>query len=200
MSGIPPQRVSGNSLGRVYVLAKLIEEKVKLNWNFPGEGKKPIYPLWLQYAWKFSEITHLTTLIRLHFFGQSTIFYRYLLVAFQKNESLNEDMVDILQHLHSNYVPMSEVNGAKTSADFVCFGGDQLTEERSRNILKARADGRSVDEKLDVVWCRNEDWHGIRVAYQVCSFVVVVVVVVFFFFLGGGGGKAVFKLFLSSQS
>ena len=89
-------------------------------------------------------------------------------------------MVDILEHLHSNYVPMSEVNGAKTPADFVSFGGDQLTEERSRNIQKARADGRSVDEKLDGVWCKNEDWHGIRIAYQVCSFVV-------FFFFGGGG-------------
>lgn len=190
MSGIPPQRVSGNSLGRVYVLAKLVEEKVKLNW----EGNKPIYPLWVQYAQKFSEITHLTTLIRLHFFGQSTVFnfLQIPLGCLPKNESLNEDMVDILEHLHSNYVPMSEVNGAKTPADFVCFGGDQLTEERSRNIQKARADGRSVDEKLDGVWCKNEDWHGIRIAYQVCSIVVV--------FFGGEGGKSVFKPFLSSQS
>ena len=38
MSGIPPQRVSGNSLGKVYVLAKLVDEKVKLDW----EGNKPI--------------------------------------------------------------------------------------------------------------------------------------------------------------
>ena len=81
-------------------------------------------------------------------------------------------MVDILEHIHSKYVPMSQVNGEKTPADFVCFGGDQLTEERSRNIQKARADGRNVNEKLDGVWCKNEDWHGIRIAYQVCSFVV----------------------------
>ena len=83
---------------------------------------------------------------------------------------------------------MSQVNGEKTPADFVCFGGDQLTEERSRNIQKARADGRNVDEKLDGVWCKNEDWHGIRIAYQVCSFVV-----------GWGWGQICFQTLPSIQ-
>ena len=97
-------------------------------------------------------------------------------------------MVDILEHLHRNYVPMSEVNGVKTPADFVCFGGDQLTEERSRNIQKVRADGRSVDEKLDGVWYKNEDWHGIRIAYQV-FFCCGLLLLSLLFFLGGGGGN-----------
>ena len=58
-------------------------------------------------------------------------------------------MADILEHLHSKYAPMSHVNGQNTPADFVCFGGDQLTEERARNVQKARADGRNVNERLD---------------------------------------------------
>lgn len=133
---------------------------------------------------KFLDTTHFTTMITVQFFGSfnGTYFLQIPLGCLPKNESLNEDMVDILEHLHSNYVPMSQVNGTKTPADFVCFGGDQLTEERSRNIQKARADGRSVDEKLDGVWCKNEDWHGIRIAYQVCSFVAD------FFCWGAGRG------------
>ena len=63
---------------------------------------------------------------------------------------------------------MSHVNGQSTPADFVCFGGDQLTGERARNVQKARADGRNVNERLDGVWSKNEDWHAIRIAYQVC--------------------------------
>ena len=89
------------------------------------------------------------TLIRVHLFGQSTvlIFLQIPLGCLPKNESLNEDMVDILEHHHHNYVPMSEVNGVKTPADFVCFGGDQLTEERSETF------GRHG--QMARVWTRN---------------------------------------------
>ncbi len=48
------------------------------------------------------------------------------------------------------------------------FGGDQLTEERARNIQKARADGHTITERLDATWPKNEDWHAIRTAYKVC--------------------------------
>ena len=128
-----------------------------------------MYPLWVENDWKFLETAHLTSIIRVYFLSvNSSYFSQIPLGCLPKNESLNEDMVDILEHLHSNYVPMSQVNGVKTPADFVCFGGDQLTEERSRNIQNAQADGRSVDEKLDGVWCKNEDWHAMRISYQVC--------------------------------
>ncbi|XP_032220244.2 uncharacterized protein LOC116603311 [Nematostella vectensis] len=83
-----------------------------------------------------------------------------------KNKTLNEDMVDIMEHIQEKYVPMTQANGRKTPADFVCFGGDQLTEKRARNIQKARADGRDVDDSLVGLWNKNEDWHGICIAYQ----------------------------------
>ena len=89
-----------------------------------------------------------------------------------KNENLNEDMVDILDHLQSLYVPMADKqlpNGCteKVSVETVFFGGDQLTEERARNVQLARSDGTSTAERLEGVWPKNEDWHAIRTAYKV---------------------------------
>ena len=52
-------------------------------------------------------------------------------------------------------------------ADFIFFGGDELTEERARNIQKARADGKDCMQRLDGTWPKNEDWHAIRIAYKV---------------------------------
>jgi len=78
-------------------------------------------------------------------------------------------MVDILEILQEQYVP--KVNGEP--ADNVFFGGDELTEERARNIQKARADGENTFERLDAVWPKNEDWHAIRIAYQVHLFIFV---------------------------
>lgn len=89
-----------------------------------------------------------------------------------KNENLNEDMVDILDHLQSLYVPMTEKQLAsggteKVPVETVFFGGDQLTEERARNVQLARSDGTTTEERLDGVWPKNEDWHAIRIAYKV---------------------------------
>lgn len=81
-------------------------------------------------------------------------------------------MVDILDSLQSLYVPMSEVqlrNGEteKGPLQTVFFGGDQLTEERVRNVQLARSDGRTSEERLQGLWPKNEDWHAIRIAYKV---------------------------------
>ena len=78
-------------------------------------------------------------------------------------------MADILETLQEKYVPMVENGGETVPADTVFFGGDQLTEERARNIQKARMDGDTMQERLEGVWPKNEDWHGIRIAYQVTS-------------------------------
>ena len=75
--------------------------------------------------------------------------------------------MDILETLQEKYVPMVEKRGESIPADIVFFGGDQLTEEWARNIQKARMDGDTVQERLEGVWPKNEDWHGIRIAYQV---------------------------------
>ena len=88
-----------------------------------------------------------------------------------KNENVNEDMVDILEHLQYTYVPMTKKvnkNGEteKVPLSTIFFGGDQLTEERARNVQLARSDGADTLERLQGVWPKNEDWHAIRIAYK----------------------------------
>lgn len=89
-----------------------------------------------------------------------------------KNESKNEDMVDILETIQEKYVPFTTVSvqseaGEVVTSEMIFFGGDQLTEERARNIQKARADGQNQKERLEAVYPKNEDWHAIRNAYMV---------------------------------
>lgn len=93
----------------------LLKKRLKLNWNFLGQGNKLIYFFWVQYVWKFFEIVYFIILIRVYFFGQLIvfIFLQIFFGCFLKNESFNEDMVDILEYFYSNYVLMLEVNGVK---------------------------------------------------------------------------------------
>ena len=88
-----------------------------------------------------------------------------------KNEK-NEEMLDILQYLHDKYVPVSRntsVTGEETVKvlEKLFFGGDQLTEERARNSTDARSDGDNKYERLEGLIPKVEDWHAIRILYQV---------------------------------
>jgi len=85
-------------------------------------------------------------------------------------------MVDIIQEIHEKYVPTTliqepsaegDINFVPEVMDKVFFGGDQLTEERARNAVYARADGDTQFERLEGIIPKNEDWHGIRLVYQV---------------------------------
>lgn len=49
----------------------------------------------------------------------------------------------------------------------VFFGGYQLTEERARSVKLERLDGRTSEERLEGMLPKNEDWHAIRIAYDV---------------------------------
>ena len=78
-------------------------------------------------------------------------------------------MVDILKTIQQKYVPFVQLDSqlTETSADMLFFGGDQVMEERARNIQRARADGESEKERLDTIFPKNEDWHAIRTAHKV---------------------------------
>ena len=75
-------------------------------------------------------------------------------------------MIDIMETVQEKYIPKIN-NGSELLPIF--FGGDQLTEERSRNVKLARLDGRTSKERLDGLLPKNEDWHAIRIAYDVLS-------------------------------
>ena len=88
-----------------------------------------------------------------------------------KNENINDEMIDILDTIHSKYVPSKSTvdeSGEQTTEvlDQIFFGGDQLTEERPRNAKHARGDGDSSFDRLEGVISKVEDWHAIRLAYQ----------------------------------
>ena len=76
-----------------------------------------------------------------------------------KNENLNEDMLDIMNDLQTKYCPDND--------SFLFFGGDELTEERARNIQRARNDEIDMKELFGHLWPKNEDWHLIWTGYKV---------------------------------
>lgn len=92
-----------------------------------------------------------------------------------KNENLNDEIIEILLELHDHYVPTVKVQASSASETTrkviqpVLFCGDQLTEERARNAEDARGDGDTDYECLQGVVPKIEDWHAIRLIYQVIN-------------------------------
>ena len=82
-------------------------------------------------------------------------------------------MLDILQTIHDEYIPVGRGTDRLTGEDTVevlekvFFGGDQLTEERVTNGRDARSDGDKEFERLQGVIPKVEDWHASRILYQV---------------------------------
>ncbi|XP_066910120.1 uncharacterized protein [Clytia hemisphaerica] len=81
--------------------------------------------------------------------------------AYALNENRHEDMIEIIERIQDRYVVKDE-SGKNTTF----FGGDQLTEERARTVQNARADGKTVEERLQGITPKFEDWHAIRTAYD----------------------------------
>ncbi|KAK7880512.1 hypothetical protein WMY93_032854, partial [Mugilogobius chulae] len=79
-----------------------------------------------------------------------------------KNENKTADLVDVLQYIQKEYVPMGP-GGIST----VLVGGDRLTEGNSRNIQWAFADGATKEDRLEGMVFMFEDWHTIRNLLQI---------------------------------
>lgn len=81
-------------------------------------------------------------------------------------------MIDILQELHDKYLPVRRytIDGQEEVVvlERLFFGGDQLTDERASNCKDARSDGDTKFERLEGFLSKVEDWHAIRLMYQVC--------------------------------
>ena len=80
-----------------------------------------------------------------------------------KNESIGADMIEILQFIQEKYVPTIGDDVVQK----IFLGGDNLTEERARNLQGAMAEGDSDIDCLKGVIPKNEDWHAIRYMYKV---------------------------------
>ena len=76
-----------------------------------------------------------------------------------KNENKNEDMLTILQQLHS-YLP----NSGSGQCDPQLIAGDQLTIERAANIIHSVANGYTQEDRLEGLILQMGDWHaGLKV-------------------------------------
>ena len=80
-------------------------------------------------------------------------------------------MIDILQELHDKYLPVDKqtVEGEEVVSilEHLFIRGDQLTDERANNCKAARSDGDTEFERLEGFISKVEDWHAIRILYQV---------------------------------
>ena len=76
-------------------------------------------------------------------------------------------MLDILQTIHDEYIPVARGTDRLTGEETVFFGGDQLTEERATNARDARSGGDNEFERLEGVIPKVEDWHACIIMYQV---------------------------------
>ena len=80
-------------------------------------------------------------------------------------------MIDIIQDLHDKYLPVTRYNEGEEEIvdvkEILFFGGDQLTDERAGNAVDARSDGDTKFERLEGFLPKVEDWHAVRIIYQV---------------------------------
>ncbi len=80
-------------------------------------------------------------------------------------------MIEIVEHSYK-YVPVEKVISDKGTVSLsvlgqIYLGGDQLTEERSRNAQDGCADGETNSERLEGIIPKIEDWHTGPLLYQV---------------------------------
>ena len=80
-------------------------------------------------------------------------------------------MIDILQELHDKYLTVNKqkVDGEEVVSilEHLFIGGDQMTDERANICKAARSDGDTKFERLEGFISKVEDWHAIRILYQV---------------------------------
>ncbi|XP_035658071.1 uncharacterized protein LOC118403462 [Branchiostoma floridae] len=79
-----------------------------------------------------------------------------------KNESVTSDLVDILQHIQTEYVPRTP-DGMQS----IFMGGDRLTEGNSRSVQWAFGDGENPEDRLEGLIAKFDDWHARRVLYGI---------------------------------
>lgn len=84
------------------------------------------------------------------------------------NPNVASDMAQILKDYQHNYVPCFEnAKGNKTILGNVPLHGDQLFEERARNVEWAFHDGEDKYERLESLLPEHADWHAKVTLYKV---------------------------------
>ena len=81
-----------------------------------------------------------------------------LLDVLDKSENKSEDMITILEHIHTKYIAHTEVDNANVIKKKV-FGGDVLTNERAYSAQLAMLNGEADYQRLTGIVHRPEGLH-----------------------------------------
>lgn len=76
------------------------------------------------------------------------------------NPNTAGEMAQILKSNQDKYVPTSTVNGKASVLVRVAQHGDQLFEERGRNVQWAFGDGANQYDRLEGLRTEFADWHA----------------------------------------
>lgn len=76
------------------------------------------------------------------------------------NPNKSVDMVHLLKTFHDKYVPVAEYqDGSKEGIHKIPLDGDQLTEERARNVQWSARMGATSYDCLEGLETNHADWH-----------------------------------------
>ena len=83
------------------------------------------------------------------------------------NPNVSGEMAQLLQHNQEKYVPCLTKGTVKTILEKVPLHGDQLFEERARNVIWTYRDGLNDYEQLQGIDTEFADWHAKYTLYKV---------------------------------
>ena len=86
------------------------------------------------------------------------------------NPNKASEMAQILDDMHSKYVPTVTLVGVTEVLDHVIFDGDQLTEERARNAQWANSLAGTQTDRIEGIIPGFADWHLKKNFLTVCMF------------------------------
>ncbi len=81
------------------------------------------------------------------------------------NPNVAGDMAQLMQHNQEKYVPV--LGSSKETLVSIPMHGDQLYEERARNVKWSFRDGVDPLERLDGLDTEFADWHAKYTLYKV---------------------------------
>ena len=84
-----------------------------------------------------------------------------------KNPNVAGEMAQILMADQNKYVPSVQENGKSHILNRVPLHGDQLFEERARNVQWTFIDGVSPYDRLEGIVTEHADWHAKLNLYSV---------------------------------
>ena len=86
------------------------------------------------------------------------------------NPNVTGDMAQLLQHNQEKFVPTLIKGEQKTLLTSIPIHGDQLFEERARNVKWTFRDGLNPYERLEGIGTEFADWHAKYTPYKVNAF------------------------------